>query len=95
MGELRSLDEIKAGDTRAAQTGVGRQQLPASIGIAPTAAASKALPNTLNESPGGNTATSNSGKKCWSSFMQRPGMSAWANKNKAQAASLKQKYEDC
>jgi len=95
MGELRSVEQIKAGDSRVAQTGSGREQLPTNIGMAPANASSKSLPSSLNERPSDSIAKDKSGKKCWSQFLVQPGMSVWAQKNKKQSESLRKKYDDC
>jgi len=67
MGELRSVEEIRAGDTRAAETGTGRPQLPATIERAPAPASSKALPANLDDAvPTEAAAAPVGGKRCWS-----------------------------
>jgi len=96
MGELRSVEEIRAGDARAAETGTGRPQLPATIERAPAPGASKALPANLNDAaPTEAAAAPPAGKSCWSSVVNKPEMAAWAAANTSQAAALKKKYADC
>jgi len=96
MGEMRNIAEIKAGDAREASTGSGREALPGSINsVASNAQSAKSLPSSLNEVDSATSVAKSDGAKCWSTFLARPGMTAWADKNKKQALSLKAKYQDC
>ena len=91
MGEMRSVAQIKEGDARAAESGTGRPQLPANIGSGPTGA-NTALPSSLNSVT---VSRVESGKACWSTFLSRPGMTAWVKANQSAADRQKLRYADC
>ena len=98
MGEMRSVEQIKEGDARAAATGTGRPQLPANIGSMNLATArNSALPASLNDSPTTQVsiAVQPYTDKCWSKFLERPGISTWIKANPNAAERLKKKYADC
>ena len=94
MGEMRSIEEIKAGDLRAVSAGTGRAQLPGSIGQMPIRSGSSVvLPDSLG-TPKTQVSVA-SGKKCWSEFIKKPGMKAWADANPVIAEKKKESYGDC
>jgi len=98
MGEMRSVEQIKEGDARAAATGTGRPQLPGNIGSVNSATAkNSALPASLNDSPSTQTTTAvqPNTNNCWSKFTEKPGMSNWIKTNPNAAERLKKKYADC
>ena len=84
MGELRSIDEIKAGDARMSELGTGRSQLPSNIGAVPSSKGSaKTLPDKLDATPNQVPVASNP-SKCWSTYLaQNPGIKQWAAANPA------------
>ena len=93
MGEMRSIEEIKAGDLRAATAGTGKTQLPSSIGEMPAKTnASATLPDSLDPV---SKEVSTEPKNCWSKFLEKPGMKKWAEANPSMAEKQKESYADC
>lgn len=94
MGEMRSVEEIKAGDARAASSGTGKAQLPSDIGAMPTKSTSASLPDSIGVEPIASVVAV-SDKKCWSTFSSKPGMEAWVKANPVMAEKKKTGYGEC
>jgi hypothetical protein len=96
MGEMRSVEQIKEGDARAAATGTGRPQLPANIGsVNSSTPRNSSLPMSLNDSPGAQAAANTKSNNCWSAYKEKPGINTWIKSNPAAAVKLKAKYAEC
>jgi hypothetical protein len=95
MGEMRSIEAIRAGDSRAADYGTGKPQLPETIENASSKPKSASLPETLGESLSTMQPVKAEGAKCWSDYLKLSGMNEWAKANSAAAQRLKNKYSDC
>ncbi|MDA0717872.1 MAG: hypothetical protein O2839_06600 [Cyanobacteria bacterium] len=95
MGEIRSMELIKAADESAAATGTGRPQLPSDLNVKPAYSRALALPASLNSADTKNSFKSVSLQKCWSEFILKPGNSVWIESNPEAAQQLKGKYNDC
>jgi hypothetical protein len=91
MGEMRTIEQIKEADQRAETSGSGKPQLPASIG-----ANQKASANTLPDKLGqANRAAVNNGRRCWSTYLETPGMQTWARSHPQAAERQKARFSDC
>ncbi len=96
MGETRTVDEIKAGDTRLIEKGSAQSDLPTNINAVPVKGGyGKSLPDSLGSISAQEAAPSGQ-SKCWSIYLsQNPNIKKWVDANPAAGKNLQKKYDQC